>query len=268
MRARPGDGERPATSCSPPAGTWRLSPGLCQSSSGHSPGSRFGQAVAAAPQLQGRGRDLSLALANRSAALLRLGFPQLALEDVAEALEAGYPGELAYKVVFCFCYQMLSLKVRERAVRCLLLLKRPQPEVLEAVNSFEKSLASAKLEDSKKDKLRLEVSELGDGKWSGSYDVTTAPSLPAEEIPKIQNQNAMFPAFSSSVSITYSPDRGRFGVATRDIPAGGLVLVERPFVSCLHLERWAGTWKCLVNIKRQNKNRYKYNAKDVTLNWC
>ena len=77
---------------------------------------RFNQAVAAAPQQEGRGRDLSLAFANRlpansflgrfkvtlsrSAALLKLGHPNLALEDIAEAVKAGYPQDLSYKVKY------------------------------------------------------------------------------------------------------------------------------------------------------------------------
>ena len=35
---------------------------------------------------------------SRSAALLKLGHPNLALEDIAEAVKAGYPQELTYKV--------------------------------------------------------------------------------------------------------------------------------------------------------------------------
>ena len=44
------------------------------------------------------------------------------------------------------------------------------------------------------------------------------------------------PAFSSSVEIRYEAGRGRFGVATRDIPVGELVCVETPPVFFLHEE--------------------------------
>ena len=62
----------------------------------------------------GKGRDLSLALANRwgegggeavadhvgrSAALVRLQQSELALQDIEAALEAGYPQELRYKLL-------------------------------------------------------------------------------------------------------------------------------------------------------------------------
>ena len=98
MKVKAEDCERPATNYSPVATTLRRWPGAGTPLSYCSSCCRFGQAVSAAPQVEGRGRDLSLALANRSAALLRLGFPQLALEDVAEAVKAGYPIELRYKV--------------------------------------------------------------------------------------------------------------------------------------------------------------------------
>ena len=41
-----------------------------------------------------KGKDLSLAIANRSAALMRLGHLKLALEDVEFALSSGYPADL------------------------------------------------------------------------------------------------------------------------------------------------------------------------------
>ena len=40
-----------------------------------------------------------MAVANRSAVLLRLGYHEAALEDVNLALEAGYPKELKYKLL-------------------------------------------------------------------------------------------------------------------------------------------------------------------------
>ena len=55
----------------------------------------FNKAIVAAPQSpEGKGRDYSLALANRSASLLRLGYRDLCLQQVQLALEAGYPSEL------------------------------------------------------------------------------------------------------------------------------------------------------------------------------
>ena len=84
---------------------------------------RFSKAVAAAPQQQGRGRDLSLALANRSAALLKLGFPKLCMEDIKEAITAGYPAELTYKVM-------------DRRLRCLLILETSNSDSSDTEQDF------------------------------------------------------------------------------------------------------------------------------------
>ena len=55
----------------------------------------FNMAIMKAPvNEENKGRDLSLAIANRSAALMRLGHLKLALEDVEFALNSGYPKDL------------------------------------------------------------------------------------------------------------------------------------------------------------------------------
>ena len=55
----------------------------------------FNKAIMKAPvNDSGVGKDLSLAIANRSAALLKLGFFKLALEDIEFALDSGYPKDL------------------------------------------------------------------------------------------------------------------------------------------------------------------------------
>ena len=59
----------------------------------------------------------------------------------------------------------------------------------------------------------------------------------AEEIPKLEERHPQLEALSSAVTIKYDPIRGRFGEANRDIPVGSLILVEKPFVSCLDVER-------------------------------
>ena len=43
-----------------------------------------------------RGRDMSLAVANRSASLLRLGYRDLCLQQVQLAITVGYPSELRW----------------------------------------------------------------------------------------------------------------------------------------------------------------------------
>ena len=182
---------------------------------------RFSKAVAAAPQHQGRGRDLSLALANRSAALLKLGFPKLCLEDIKEAIMAGYPPELTYKVM-------------DRRLRCLLILKSSDLDLAGAQQELLQSLNDCKLDEAKKKKLKEEVAALMDKRLPS---IGHSEERITENIPKLEEQHPQLEALSSAVTIKYDPVRGRFGEANRDIPVGGLVLVEKPFVSCLDVER-------------------------------
>lgn len=59
------------------------------------------KAVIAAPcdPESGQGKDLALALANRSAVLFSLKQYYLALDDIKLALESGYPKELQFKLL-------------------------------------------------------------------------------------------------------------------------------------------------------------------------
>ena len=80
-----------------------------------------------------------------------------------------------------------------------------------AHSAFEASLAFAKLDDAKKDKLRLDVSELLDGNNNPCHQEVHHP-IPAEKIPDLVDSKPSLPALSSSVTIKHEPGRGRFAV--------------------------------------------------------
>jgi len=44
------------------------------------------------------------------------------------------------------------------------------------------------------------------------------------ELLKISSPNIQYPALSSSVTVTSSPEQGRYVVATQDIPPGTVIL--------------------------------------------
>ena len=74
----------------------------------------FNKAIMKAPSNEeNKGKDLSLAIANRSAALMRLGHLQLALEDVEFALSSGYPTDMRFggrrKVLFLITADCLKV---------------------------------------------------------------------------------------------------------------------------------------------------------------
>ena len=99
----------------------------------------------------------------------------------------------------------------ERRIRCLLLTGSHQSEVDKAHSAFEASLAFAKLDDAKKDKLRLDVSELLDGNNNPCHQEVHHP-IPAEKIPDLVDSKPSLPALSSSVTIKHEPGRGRFAL--------------------------------------------------------
>ncbi|XP_044596476.1 SET and MYND domain-containing protein 4-like [Cotesia glomerata] len=174
-------------------------------------------------------KELGIFLANRSAALYNLTLFEEALSDANEAFKIGYPKELAYKL-------------EERRARCHLALKNNS----KAISSFQKTLTcldDTKLSLKKKQKLEMDVrmmlavmekgKELNKSKdtkkstaQNGSEKLKQ--SAPKRQVPKIPDCNPLYPNCSSSVEIRESPDVGRYGVATRDIEPGELLMVEKP----------------------------------------
>ena len=63
----------------------------------------------------------------------------------------------------------------------------------------------------KKDKLRLDVSELLDGNNKPCHQ-EVHPPIPAEKVPTLIDSKPSLPALSSSVTIKHQPGRGRFAV--------------------------------------------------------
>ena len=60
----------------------------------------FNKAIVKSPvNEEGKGKDLSLAIANRSAALYKLGYHKFALKDIEFALNSGYPKDLRWHLI-------------------------------------------------------------------------------------------------------------------------------------------------------------------------
>merc|ERR1719158_1514662 len=88
----------------------------------------------------GRGEELCMAYANRSAVLVQTKQFKLALQDIELSFHAGYPLELAYKL-------------HERSAKCY----QEQGNIAKAVSSLRKAVeavSEAKVEDVKREKLR------------------------------------------------------------------------------------------------------------------
>ena len=141
---------------------------------------------------EGKGRDYSLALANRSASLLRLGHSGLCLQEVNRALAAGYPRELRYKLI------------ERKIVLCgeddlgLDLLKK---EFIAAINE-------SKLTEDKKQLHIRDVENLKATAVSGGEEEDDLTLSLTETHPQLS-------CFSEKIEINYEKSRGRFAVAKR-----------------------------------------------------
>ncbi|XP_034945722.1 SET and MYND domain-containing protein 4-like [Chelonus insularis] len=192
-------------------------------------------------------KEMSIYLANRSAALYNLEYYEFALRDIEEALSRGYPKELEYKLL-------------ERRARCFLGLKRNAP----AIEAFQKALISlddAKVPFEKKQKLEMDIRimltmmEKGNqisekSKSANSQTEKTKKNSNVKNehnIPKIPNCNPLYPSVSSAVEIREGGEIiGRHGIATRDIMPGDLLIVEKPHVSVLLNEfRLSNCHRCM-----------------------
>lgn len=169
--------------------------------------------------------EMSILLANRSAALNHLEQYEDTLADIRRSLALGYPRHLRYKVY-------------ERKARTLLVLKRNQ----EAIIAFQDTISALdeanKLDKEKRQKMRtdaklmLEILNKGLVMAGNPKDPEPLKKVPPK--PKLPgNHNKKYPATSEAVEINQNGIRGRFATATRDIEAGEILLVESPHSGAL-----------------------------------
>jgi len=193
----------------------------------------YGEAARTAPVKEGKSKELGVALANRSAALVRLGKDQLALQDIQLALEAGYPSELRYKLMDRKV--KIAVKLQDRA------------GYHEALADLKASLEDSSLDQAKKDELvngaESLLSELD--KEQKVEEVDVKPKTKVE----LKEPCPFLPSLSNSIDIEWTEARGRFAIANRPIPAGTLLLVEDPLAAVVLGDQDIGA-RCDQCLKR------------------
>lgn len=208
--------------------------------------------------------ELSVVLANRSAALYHLERYEHALEDIEEASRLGYPKDLFYKL-------------EERRARCLLGLRRHD----EAVEAFRRSLGAlddANVSLERKQRLEADIrvmlammdkgkqlNEAAKPKNALRTDGRQRPGAQKNEekthslfIPE-KKRNPSYPACSKAVEIRDDGgDVGRHAVATREVSPGEIVIVERPHCASLLAEnrslRFTFTFLSMYVGNKRNNN--------------
>lgn len=177
----------------------------------------YTQSVVNAPR---DSEELSLALANRSAALFHLGAYQECLQDITLALESGYPTSLHYKLHI-------------RRSQCLSKLNRHKEEI-EALQSAQKCLELVgNLSLQKKSSIKTDVelalskacSQLSIGSIQSTGDGHEAFCIPVPTC----GENERFAYASAALDLRYTEEQGRHVITNRDLKMGDILFVERPY---------------------------------------
>ncbi len=190
----------------------------------------YNDSVAHAPLYRGSEStdvDLSYALANRSAALFFLKSYELCIQDVELTLQTGYPEKLHYKLYDrkgkCFLKIGKSSEARvcfENAQKALEKCDLERKKKITWTNDMTKWIEKCKDEKLQENVLMLKKPE-----------VKKAPSLDG-------GSHERFLSLSSACDVSYTPEKGRFIVAARDIKPGEIVLVEKPYASVVLLAKY------------------------------
>lgn len=183
----------------------------------------YSEAIIATPVGDdGKSRELSVLLANRSAVLFSLKAYHLALDDITLAFQTGYPDDLAYKLY-------------DRKAKCLVAFKQME-QAKEAYSMALKYVDKAKkLSDEKKKSIQREITQFMQFFKNAPSQLTKDNKdiqiHPSPELPNIPTKNELYPVMSDAVTFKYEEDRGRFAVASRDITVGDVITVEKAIVS-------------------------------------
>uniref|UniRef100_A0A1B0CSA0 Protein-lysine N-methyltransferase SMYD4 n=1 Tax=Lutzomyia longipalpis TaxID=7200 RepID=A0A1B0CSA0_LUTLO len=163
--------------------------------------------------------DVAVIFANRSAALYHMGKHDLALKDIAGAMEANYPRDMQYKLM-------------EREARCFL----AQEKHAEALQSFKKTITAlddAKIPEEKRSKMER------DAQIMVKMLMKTIEKCGNQKLKqKIKKEDTS--QMHAALEFDYNPTEGRFAKAAADIGVGETIVAELPHCSAL-LERSAQT---------------------------
>jgi len=182
----------------------------------------YSQAILTAPTKDGKSKELSMALANRSAVLFSLKAYAFALDDIRLAFESGYPDDLAYKLY-------------DRKAKILVAFK----QMKDAGEAYKKALEyldkATKLPADKKKTVQKDILQalifFQKAPAALTQNDPNTVIYPIAEVPDLPAKNALYPAMSDAVTFKYEQGRGRFCIASRDIIVGEVLTVEKAIVS-------------------------------------
>lgn len=170
---------------------------------------------------------MSLALANRSAALVHLKEFQLAVRDIELAIESNYPEKQRYKLYdrMGFCHQQMGETAKARVA------------FKTALDSLEVSDLEAAAVESWRTTLEKSLSKLSDrGKTASVGSNMESRNIKFPDL--LGGPNPQIPNASKNLSMEVDENAGRYYVAAEDIKPGQTLVCEKPYAACLLPEKF------------------------------
>ncbi|XP_034245426.1 SET and MYND domain-containing protein 4-like [Thrips palmi] len=183
----------------------------------------YNRSLCAAPVYS---KEYALAIGNRSAVNLSLGFFNACLSDIELAHQSSYPNELRVKLL-------------ERQVKCFIQLDMVT-EAEAALKTLETEVQG--MAQGKREQLLSSVSTLTQDlqrirvKAEGALDdaLTSCNEFGCFERPPLSHgSNEEIKCASTAIALKYSEDKGRHLIASENIRPGDVLIVEQPFASVL-----------------------------------
>jgi len=162
--------------------------------------------------------EISIAYANRSAALFQLELFADCIADIDSALNHSYPAHLLPKILI---RKVKSLKNLGKTEDC---------EIVSAqLDEAMKNLQLAETKTGKTQELLKEVKNLSNRRLNISEGTSKENVQTLTEVPiLLYGENSLFKHASSALDIRYSDDKGRYVITNQDIKAGDTLFVEPP----------------------------------------
>lgn len=175
--------------------------------------------------------ELPLALGNRSATLCQLGVYQKCIEDIDLSLQLGFPLHLRYKLF-------------DRKARCLI-QKQLYDKAILYFERVKTSLVASNLTVRQREKVVENCEKqitackaLISDNNSGDSGDEVVPRYAEMVAPLIENTSKMFLCATESFEVRYKDMKGRYGMTSKPLRTGDVVISEGPYCSVLELGQY------------------------------
>ncbi|KOC68566.1 SET and MYND domain-containing protein 4 [Habropoda laboriosa] len=166
--------------------------------------------------------ELALAYANRSVVLLKLRKYEECIQDIDRSLPMTNSDNLLAKLYV-------------RKLECLVALQHPDTN--NTIKETECLFKEMSLDDNYREKLNEKIisqySKIQIPNKTSKMSITESSQVP---LPEIKTYNVEFPSASDAIGVKYNEKYGRHVIASRNIDAGEVLVIEKPYTSLLTFE--------------------------------